>query len=177
MKGLILAGIALGFLVVCCAIALRFYRGDREYKVFLGAVAAAALVYVSLFRLLPADLGFLPREALEPAAAVDSWNGMLLLLMVFHGIWTFTYVVTGPTMRLLREASRREQRGLAIHEALALFRGPGTGNVLLSRRLQKLLSGGYVVERSGGYALTSRGSLAGRMLVCLKRAIGDIADD
>ena len=41
MKGLLLASLAFLLLVVGSAITLRFYRGNKEFKVFLGAFVAA----------------------------------------------------------------------------------------------------------------------------------------
>src|SRR5215470_2384316 len=48
MKGLILAGICLGALIVAAAVALRIYRGDREYRIFLGSLAGSVLLYAAL---------------------------------------------------------------------------------------------------------------------------------
>ena len=68
MKGLILAAAALALLVVGSVAALRVYAGNKEFKVFLGAFAAAAVaLYTGAFWLLPADLGFIPVAAGEPA--------------------------------------------------------------------------------------------------------------
>jgi len=175
VKGLILAGICLGCLVGGAAAALRGYRGDQEYKVLLGALAGAFLLYTALFAALPADLGFLPRGAVEPAASVDFWNGALVLALVFHGIWTFTYMAwTGPTIRVLRALARARDRGLTMREILGEFESGGQVNALLRRRLPKLVGGGYLREEGGVYTLLPRGRAAGGIAARVKRALGDL---
>ena len=66
MKGLVLAGLALALLVVGTAIALVFYRGGKEFKVFLGGFVVAVAIYALAFRLSPPDLGILPGPGSRP---------------------------------------------------------------------------------------------------------------
>lgn len=175
MKGLALGGVCFIFLVACCAIALRVYRGEKEYTVFLGALLSSLVLYTILFGFLPSDLGFLPRSAVEPAAGVDFLNGALVLLLIFHGMWTFAYMaLLGATMRLLLELSRKRRQGLTQDEAQSQFESGGLANVFLSRRLPKLINGGYIAKQEGGYHLSPRGRAAGRIVVRVKQAIGDL---
>ena len=174
MKGLILAAISLGFFVISCATLLHLYRGDKEYKVFLGAFASALIAYALLFAALPRDLGWLPASVVEPAAGVDFLNGVLVLSMIFHGIWTLSYIVwTGPTVRLLTGMSRSCGRGISVDEAVLQFGGGEGDNLFLRRRLPKLMSGGYISEENGVYRLLPRGRAAARVLLGIQRAIGD----
>lgn len=174
MKGLILAAISLGFFVIACATLLRLYEGDKEYKVFLGSFGSALVLYAVLFAALPRDLGVLPASVVEPAAGVDFLNGALVLSMIFHGLWTLSYIVwTGPTVRLLTEMSRSRTRGISVHEAVLQFGGGEGDNLFLRRRLPKLISGGYISEEDGVYRLLPRGRAAARMLLGIQRAIGD----
>ena len=174
MKGLILAAISLGFFVISCATLLHLYRGDKEYKIFLGSFASALIVYALLFAALPRDLGWLPTSVVEPSAGVDFVNGVLVLSMIFHGIWTLSYIVwTGPTVRLLTEMSRSRGRGISVEEAVLQFGGGEGDNLFLRRRLPKLMSGGYISEENGVYRLLPRGRAAARVLLAIQRAIGD----
>jgi hypothetical protein len=174
VKGLILAAVSLCVLVATAAAGLRIYRGDREYRVLLGALASSAAVYAALFAALPPDLGFLARGAVEPDARADFWNGMLFLVLVFHGIWAVTYMVwTGPTARVLLALSRA-RRGVSVRELWREFETGDRASVLLRRRLPKLTQGGYLREERGRYVLLPRGRAAGRMVTYVKRAIGDL---
>jgi hypothetical protein len=178
MKGLTLAVISLGFFVISCGLLLRLYRGDKEYKVFLGSFGSALIVYAVLFAALPRDLGLLPASVVEPAAAVDFLNGILVLSMIFHGIWTLSYIVwTGPTMRLLNEMSRSRGQGISVREAVLQFGGGEGDNILLRRRLPKLITGGYITEEDRVYRLLPRGRSAARMLLRVRRAIGDANEE
>ncbi len=174
MKGLILSAVSIGFFVTACSAILRIYRGDKEYGIFLGSFGSALILYALLFGALPRDLGFLPAGVLEPAAVVDFVNGALVLAMIFHGLWAFTYMVgTGPTMRLLMEMSRDRGRGMSEDEALLHFGSGGGENTLLRRRLPKLMNGGYLTEEDGVYRLLPRGRAVGRLLIRVRQAIGD----
>ena len=50
MKGLVLSAAALVLLVIASAGVLRFYRGNKEFRVFLGAFAAAVVLYTGSTR-------------------------------------------------------------------------------------------------------------------------------
>ena len=173
MKGLILAGVATGWLVGVCAAGLRIYRGDKEYKVFLGALGTALILYSSMFAILPEDLAFLSRRLVEPASAVDFWNGLIVLLLAFHGFWAFAYIMClGPTINILIEMGRRRDRGMTKDEVLRTFCNDGLVNTILRRRLPKLVKGGYLKEEAGVYTLLPRGLVAGKVCARAMKAVG-----
>lgn len=176
MKGLVLAGACIIFFVVLCAAALRANRSDKEYRVFLVALACTLILYALLYKVFPSDLGFLPRTALEPSGVVDFWNGVLVLLMIFHGMWTFAYVVTGPTVCLLTELEVKRHQGITLREASLQFQGEDLDNTFLRRRLPKLVNGGFIAAQDGAYVLRPRGLVAGELLLRVKRTIGDIEE-
>ena len=68
--------------VVGSVVALHFYRGGREFKVFLGVFAGAVGLYAWAFRGLPPDLGFLPMSWQE--ASPRTRVPRLLDLLLFH---------------------------------------------------------------------------------------------
>ena len=98
MKGLVLAGLALALLVVGTAIALVFYRGGKEFKVFLGGFVVAVAIYALAFRLSPGTWASCRGPGLADPR-VDFGNGLLILALVFHGYWTFCYFAcVSPSM-------------------------------------------------------------------------------
>ena len=176
MKGLALASLAFLLLVVGSAIALRFYRGNKEFKVFLGVFLAAVLGYAAAFSLTPPDLGVLPGEWLEAAAAVDFWNGLLILALVFHGFWCFAYFAClSPSMGVMVELRARGARGISAEEALAMHDREQPVNLIFQRRLPKLVQGGYVREEGGAYRLLPRGGRIAALGAFLKRLINSEA--
>jgi len=172
MKGLLLASLALGLLVVGTVIGLRFYRGGKEFKVFLGALVGAIGVYAGTFWLLPADLRFLPTSWQETSPAVDFWNGLLVLGLVFHGYWTFCYFAcVSPSMGALVALRLKGREGTSADEAVAIHGSDTPADLIFQRRLPKLLQGGYVKEEAGAYRLLARGERVAAFGSFLKRLI------
>ncbi|MEX2224546.1 MAG: hypothetical protein WEG40_22405 [Candidatus Rokuibacteriota bacterium] len=172
MKGLVLAAAAFLFLVTGSAVALRVYPGNKEFRVFLGAFAAAVAVYTGAFRLLPPDLGFLSTGWMETAASVDFWNGLLILVLVFHGYWCFSYFAClSPSMGVMVALRLKSREGMTRVEALAIQGSDQPVNLIFQRRLPKLLQGGYVREEAGGYRLLARGGRVAALGSFLKRLI------
>jgi hypothetical protein len=172
MKGLTLAAAAFLLLVIGSALALRVYRGNKEFKVFLGAFASAVLGYAAAFPLTPPDLGFLPAGWLEPAASVDFANGLLVLALVFHGFWCVAYFTgVSPSMGVMIELRERGERGISAEEALAMHSNQQSMNLIFQRRLPKLVQGGYVRDEGGVYRLLPRGGRIAALGAFLKRLI------
>lgn len=172
MRGVVLAAAALALLVIGSALALRLYRGNKEFKVLLGAFVGAVGLYAAAFRLLPVDLGFIPPAWCETTPAVDFGNGLLLMLLIFHGYWCFAYFsCLSPSMSVMVALRRRRGEGLTRSEALAIHGGDEPVNLIFLRRLPKLLEGGYVREEIGGYRLLTRGGRVAAFGSFLKRLI------
>ena len=172
MKGVTLAAAAFLLLVVGSALALRVYRGNKEFKVFLGAFAAAALGYAAAFPLTPPDLGVLPGGWLEPSAPVDFANGLFILALVFHGFWCFAYFAClSPSMGVMVELRARGARGISAEEAIAMQGREEPVNLIFQRRLPKLVQGGYVREEGGAYRLLPPGERVAALGAFLKRLI------
>ncbi|HYN22067.1 MAG TPA: hypothetical protein VE078_13995 [Thermoanaerobaculia bacterium] len=172
MKGLVLSAAALVLLVLGSAVALRFYRGNKEFRVFLGAFAAAVVLYTGAFWLLPPDLGFLPAGWRETAAPVDFGNGFLLLVLMFHGYWCFSYFAClSPSMSVMVSLRLRGREGMTRAEALAIQGSDQPVNLIFQRRLPKLLQGGYVREEAGSYRILAPGERVAALGSFLKRLI------
>jgi hypothetical protein len=172
VKGLILAAVSMIFLIFFCSVALRISRDEREYRVFLAALAGALAIYVSLFAISPANLWVLSPALIEPAAVVDFLNGAIVLVAVFLGFWAFAYAAClGPTMTVLRALEREREGGMTAHEVSELFGGGEPMSDILRRRLPKLVNGGYAVEAAGRYTLKSRGGRIAKVLISLQRLV------
>jgi len=172
MKGLVLSAAALVLLVIGSAVALRFYRGNKEFRIFLGAFVGAVALYAGTFWILPADLGFLPAGWRERAALVDFGNGLLLLVLLFHGYWCFSYFAClSPSMSVMVALRLRGRDGMTRAEALAIQGSDQPVNLIFQRRLPKLLQGGYVREEAGGYRILAPGERVAALGSFLKRLI------
>jgi hypothetical protein len=177
VKGLVLAGLSFALLVLGSVVVLHFYRGGKEFKVFLGVFAGAAGIYAGAFRVLPPDLGFLPRSWQEASPAVDFWNGILILGLMFHGYWTFCYFAcVSPSMSLLVALRLRGGQDMSRAEALAIHGSEQPVSMIFQRRLPKLLQGGYVQEEAGAYRLLRRGGRVAAFGSFLKKLINAQVD-
>jgi len=172
MKGIVLSGVALVLLVIGSAVTLRFYRGNKEFRVFVGAFAGALVVYAGAFWLLPADLGFLPAGWRETAALVDFVNGLVILALMFHGYWCFSYFsCLSPSMSVMVTLRLRGREGMTRAEALAIQGSDQPVSLIFQRRLPKLLQGGYVREEAGAYRILAPGERVAALGSFLKRLI------
>jgi hypothetical protein len=103
---------------------------------------------------------------------VDFGNGLLILALVFHGFWSFSYFVcVSPSMSALIALRLRRGAGLGRDEAMALQGSAEPVNLIFQRRLPKLLQGGYVSEEAGRYRLLARGGKVAALGSFLKRVI------
>lgn len=172
MKGLILSGFVFFLLLCASSLALRFYRGSKEFRVLLVVLGFSIGLYGLCYLWLPHDLGFLHDGALEPNRSVDFWNGVLVLLMLFHGFWVFLYVSgVGPSMGMMLEVRARRSVGMAEEEALKKYGHDRPRSAILERRLKKLVEGRYVAEQDGEYRLLPRGARVASLAIFLRRVL------
>lgn len=171
MKGLVVALLAFGLLVVLAVVLLRHYRGTRYFMVLLRAWGASQTVYAVLYWLAPADLGVLPGGWLEPSAALDFLNGVLILVLLFHSFWDalYTTVLTGFSGNLMVLLDRRG--GLTTDDILVEYGARDRLDRVLAWRLPKLLNGGYLAADGDGYRLRPKGLFIGTVARYLKRAL------
>jgi len=130
MKGLVLAGLAFTLLMAGSVVALRFYTGNKEFKVFLGSFAAAVALYAGAFWLAAPDLGSLPagpsHGATEEAIALALGGEMAAqLIQGTHGVvvlserdLTVLAVANNPHPDAFRDVQVRVRGGLLVVSAL-----------------------------------------------------------
>jgi hypothetical protein len=128
-------------------------------SVLVGAAAVAGLLGPSLAD----DLTQVP--GLDAWAAVVAALAAYVLLAYGYAIGFFNIGESARRIRLLIELEGAGPRGLTLAELLAVY----NARMIVEARLQRLLSGGQIVERSGRYYLQSRVMLgAAKALVLLK---------
>jgi len=173
MKGILLAGISFIFFLGLSVLILRFYKGNKEFKVFFANFLLSSILYSTLSFSFSPDLGFLSLEWIEKASKVDFLYGLAILAMVFHGFWTFAYASNlGPSGDLMTELYERGEEGASETELLAIFlQEENDLDIILARRIPKLLKEGYIKEEGNGYRVLPRGLFYGRITHVLKRAL------
>ena len=112
--------------------------------------------------------GFLTPAFLEPHPAIDFWNGIVMLTLIFHSFWDFCYAAafTGFSSNLLVLLRKRES--LSLSEILKIYGEEGEQGIL-SWRLPNLIRGNYLAEKDGRLYLGFKGMLAARLTLSLKQ--------
>lgn len=171
MKGVLLAAGAFFFLVALSVPLLRLHQGRKYYRVFWVAFGVAVGLYGIFFRVLPADLGFLPAGWLEAEGALDFLNGLLILTLLFVAFWdaVYTTVLTGFSANLM--ALLAEGEGLSREEILRIYGAEEGVDRVLAWRLPRLLEGRYLEAEGAGFRLLPKGRWVGTAARWLKRAL------
>lgn len=131
-------------------------------SVLVGCAAVASLVPWSL----QADVARLP--------AIDLW-GSALASVITYVLLAYCYVIgffnigeSARRIRLLIELEAAGERGLSLAEILTLY----NARMIIDSRLQRLLSGGQIIERGGRYFIRGRVMLyAAKALMLLKAVL------
>lgn len=171
MKGICLSLLSFFLFVVASIFLVRAYRGRKFFHLFLAEFPFVFLFYLFLFRFLPQDLGVLPDFLVEPSPAVDFWNGVFLLVLLFHIFWDAAYatVFTGFSSELTVQLFHKGDQGLSVDEALLAFGDDRELDRILAWRMPNLLKGGCLAKEGERYRLLPKGRMAGRLGLFLKR--------
>lgn len=170
MHGLILAGFCLAVYAAGCSIGLRLYSKNREYRVLMLVLTAAATLYVILFQVLPENLGFLPAGTLEPCREMDFVNGLIALVVPAQTFWSYLYSTgTGPSSNMLVALHQAGEKGRSFEELYNLYQRPGEVDLIFARRMPKLVEDGYLEKLETGYRMLPRARKFAWMASALKR--------
>ncbi len=158
MKGLVLSLGFFIFLVFLTVFMLRRYRGKKYLRVFLLAFAITLGIYTLVYNFSPG-----------PGAAVDFWNGILFLFLLFHCFAdvSYTTVLTGFSTNLLVHIAKRgplSTRDMEDIYGLTQGRDPVT-----DWRMDHLVRGKYVLSSRDGYQMLPKGSSVARLAEFLQR--------
>lgn len=157
MKGIFLSIVFFLFDVLLTVWMLRRYRGKKYLRVFLLAFAITVTVYSAAYALLPEDIGFLPSQWLEWNTAVDFWNGILLLALLFHCFAdvAYTTVLTGFSTNLLVHVAKRGP--LTARDIEEIYGVTGGRDPVTDWRMEHLVQGKYVLADKDGYRMLPKG--------------------
>lgn len=171
MKSIFLAFLSFLFLLASVLIMLRFYNGRKYFRVLIAGFILSIPFYVILYKISPSNFYFLPPTQLEPHTAMDFWNGLILLFLVFHSFWDFCYTsaFTGFSSNLLVILSRTGE--MSQTQILDLYAAKGGLDGILSWRLPNLVRGKYLKEEHGRYLLLPKGRAVAWITQTLKRLL------
>ncbi|MBI1957813.1 MAG: hypothetical protein HYY95_13760 [Candidatus Rokubacteria bacterium] len=165
MRGLLAAALTfLAFLGVQ-VVTYHFVRIRRRLFVMLWLWLLGFPGYVALVRLLPDDAAWLPPLLSAPSDAVVWINGALVYWFLFAGYYQlFNMADNSVGVRSLIELSRGPQDGLSLEELKRYY----SFDVMLGRRMERLVAAGYLEREGHRYRCTGRGLAAARLMRTLK---------
>ena len=172
MKGLLVALVSMGVLVIFSMILLRVYRGKKYYRMFLLAFIGALGFYSFCFHQLAPDLGFLPPAWVLSDERADFWNGVLILSLVFHLYWNTVYaiVLTGFSSNLMIHLTRPS--GQSLGEVLEIYGANLPLDGVLAWRIENLIRSQCLTREAESFRLLSKGRRMARIGQFLKKLYG-----
>lgn len=148
MNGLLLSLAAFGVLVALSVVAIRFSSVKKYFKPLIGSFLVSTLLYSVMYWFV------WPR-----VSAVEYWNGMLILFLLFHSYWDtiYTSFLTGFSSGMLIRILRYGDRGVTIEDLILKYGCTQKASPVVTARLDNLLSGRYIQKGERGYFLLPKG--------------------
>ncbi len=165
MRGLLAALLTFLIYLAVHALLFRFVVIRRKFSVMTWLWLGGYLMYVPAFLLLPDDAAYLPALLSAPADTVTWINGALVYWFLTSGYYQFFNMADNSVgVRSLIEFSRVPDRGLSLAELKAHY----SYDVMLGRRMERLVVAGFLSKDGERYSCLPKGRLAAKFMAGLK---------
>ena len=129
----------------------------KAFTSMVASFAPTVPIYLLLYVVTPADLGFLPPRS-SGGLAPRPRNGLVLQVLLFLTAGLFySHADRSITVRLLIELARAPQQRLTLAQMQAVC---GV-EVLMQDRLDIMLQNGFLIAQGDRFVLTPKGWLGG----------------
>ena len=158
LKGLVLSGMLITAWLVVQGVVFQVAAPRRAFASMLACFSPTVPLYLLLYWLSPADLGFL-----SPPLTGTDWrlglaNGLMVHVLVFLTAGLFySHADRSITVRLLIVLAQAPRQRLTLAE---LQRRCGV-EVLMQDRLDIMVQNGFLVARGDRFWLTAKGWIGG----------------
>lgn len=158
LKGLLLSGGLVATWVVVQGVVFHVAAPRKAFSSMVASFAPTVPIYLLLYYVTPADLGFLPSGFVGADWRLGLSNGLLLHVLLFLTAGLFySHADRSITIRLLIELARAPEQRLTLSEMQAMC---GV-EVLMQDRLDIMLQNGFLTARGDRFALTRKGWVGG----------------
>jgi len=168
LKGLVLCGLLMATWLIVQAAVFHLVAPRKAFASMLALFAPTLPLYLVLYVMTPADLGFLP-----PAFVGADWrlglvNGLILqgLLFLTAGLF-YSHADRSITVRLLIELARAPQQRLTLAQMQAVC---GV-EVLMADRLEIMLANRFLIAQGDRFVLTPKGWIGGSIGVAARKIL------
>ena len=168
LKGLVLCGLLITTWLIVQAAVFHLVAPRKAFASMLASFAPTVLLYLVLYLMTPADLGFLP-----PAVVGADWrlglvNGLTLQVLLFLTAGLFySHADRSITVRLLIELARAPQQRLTLAQMQAVC---GV-EVLMADRLEIMLANRFLIAHGDRFVLTPKGWIGGSIGLAARKIL------
>jgi len=168
LKGLLLSGALIVLWAVGQAVVFHVSAPRKVFSSMLRSFAPTIPLYLLLYYVTPAHLGFLPLGFVGMDWRLGLGNGLIVHVLLFLTAGLFySHADRSITIRLLIELARAPQQRLTLAEMRAMC---GV-EVLMQDRLDIMIRNGFLATRDDRFVLTPKGWIGGSVGQVARRVL------
>lgn len=158
LKGLLLSAVLITAWIVVQGVVFHVAAPRKAFSSMVMCFGPTVPLYLILYYVTPADLGFLSGEFAEADWRLGLGNGLVVHVLLFLTAALFYYHADRSiTVRLLIELARAPEQRLTLAEMQAMC---GV-EVLMQDRLDIMVLNGFLAARGDRFVLTPKGWIGG----------------
>ena len=168
LKGLVLCGVLITTWLIVQAVVFHLVAPRKAFASMLASFAPTLPLYLVLYLVTPADLGFLPSAFVGADWRLGLVNGLVLQVLLFLTAGLFySHADRSITVRLLIELARAPQQRLTLAQMQAVC---GV-EVLMADRLEIMLANRFLIARGDRFVLTPKGWIGGSVGLAARKIL------
>jgi len=168
LKGLVLCGLLITTWLIVQAAVFHLVAPRKAFASMLASFAPTLPLYLLLYLVTPADLGFLPSAFVGADWRLGLVNGLVLQVLLFLTAGLFySHADRSITVRLLIELARAPQQRLTLAQMQAVC---GV-EVLMADRLEIMLANRFLIARGDRFVLTPKGWIGGSIGLAARKIL------
>jgi hypothetical protein len=168
LKGLVLCGLLITTWLIVQAVVFHLVAPRKAFASMLASFAPTLPLYLLLYVMTPADLGFLPSAFVGADWRLGLVNGLVLQVLLFLTAGLFySHADRSITVRLLIELARAPQQRLTLAQMQAVC---GV-EVLMADRLEIMLANRFLIAQGDRFVLTPKGWIGGSIGLAARKIL------
>ena len=168
LKGLVLCGVLITTWLIVQAVVFHLVAPRKAFASMLASFAPTLPLYLLLYVMTPADLGFLPSAVVGADWRLGLVNGLVLQVLLFLTAGLFySHADRSITVRLLIELARAPQQRLTLAQMQAVC---GV-EVLMADRLEIMLANRFLIAQGDRFVLTPKGWIGGSIGLAARKIL------
>lgn len=168
LKGLVLCGLLITTWLIVQAAVFHLVAPRKAFASMLASFVPTLPLYLLLYVMTPADLGFLPSAFVGADWRLGLVNGLVLQVLLFLTAGLFySHADRSITVRLLIELARAPEQRLTLAQMQAVC---GV-EVLMTDRLEIMLANRFLIPQGDRFVLTPKGWIGGSIGLAARKIL------